>query len=289
MRPLPETTDLPDAATTAETRVGRAAAAAETLRLAAAGVDTDAVRAQLRPGLAELLEDLHDAVSWVRRREGSWTDRLGRMLLDAHWGRVWADHVAATERLLAELADLTSMLAGHRVAVPESLAAEPKRLLGQLGEVRERFAAGRGLSWLMQPGLYKLADDVRVDGEPLRTTEDVDIAAAWVRRAQARQRLGDHWSEWIQRLAIPAPGASAGSASAVRRGPGVGAAGGWRDPSTDVDPAGVGDGRVAGGSSTAGIGPAAWSGPARTARGAGARRGPAGRRREPARRLPRGF
>jgi very-short-patch-repair endonuclease len=210
MRPLPETTDLPDAATASENRARRAAAAAETSRLAAAGVDTDSVRAQQRPGLGELLEDLHDAVSWVRRREGSWTDRLGRMLLDAHWGRVWSDHVEATDRLLAELADLTRVLAGHRVAVPAPLAAEPKRLLGQLGEIRERYAAGRGLSWLMQPGLYKLADEVRVDGEPLRTVEDVDVAAAWVRRGQARQRLGDHWSEWIQRLGIPAPSDAAG-------------------------------------------------------------------------------
>jgi very-short-patch-repair endonuclease len=205
MRPLPETDHLPDAATAAENRARRAAALAETSRLAAVGVDPDAVRGQQRSGLAELLDELHDAVSWVRRREGSWTDRLGRMLLDAHWDRVWTDHVAASERLLTELADLTRMLAGHRVVLPEALAAEPKRLLGQLGEVRERFAARRGLSWLMQPGLYKLADEVRVDGEPLRTAEDVDVAAAHIRRVQARRRLGDHWSEWIQRLSIPAP------------------------------------------------------------------------------------
>jgi very-short-patch-repair endonuclease len=246
MRPLPETADLPDAATAADNRARRAAALAETSRLESAGVDTDGVRAQHRTGLTDLIDDLHDAVSWVRRREGSWTDRLGRLLLDRHWGRVWADHVAATERLLAQLADLVRALAGHRIVVPEQLAAEPKRLLGHLAEVRQRFASGKGVSWLMQPGLYKLTDEVRVDGEPLRTVTDVDLAAAWVRRSQARQRLGDHWSEWIQRVAIPSP--SAGDLLRPRRDdanrtardnlgglhdgrPGLGdGRGGWGDP-----------------------------------------------------------
>jgi very-short-patch-repair endonuclease len=212
LRPLPETTDLPDAATAQSDRARRWEAAAQTARSSSAGLDTDAVRAQGRPATTDLIDELHEAVSWVRRREGSWTDRLGRMLLDPHWARVWTDHVAATEALLYELADLARALAGHRVTVPEQLIAEPKRLLGQLAEVRQRFASGKGLSWLMQPGLFKLADDVRLDDEPLRTVADADLAAAWVRRSQARRRLGDHWAEWISRLAIPGRG------------------GGWGDP-----------------------------------------------------------
>ena len=63
--------------------------------------------------------------------------------------------------------------------------------------MRQRFAAGKGVSRLLQAALYRLAEEVRVDGEPLRTAEDVDLAAAWVRRAQARRRLGEHWAEWI--------------------------------------------------------------------------------------------
>ncbi|MEU8610205.1 hypothetical protein AB0C29_19665, partial [Actinoplanes sp. NPDC048791] len=56
---------------------------------------------------------------------------------------------------------------------------------------------------LVEGGLWRIADEVRVDGEALRTVEDVDLAVAWVRRGQARRRLGEHWAEWIQRLAIP--------------------------------------------------------------------------------------
>jgi len=205
LRPLPQVADLPDAATAKEHRADRAAMSAEVLRLEREGVDPDAVRDQGRPALTELLADLHDAVAWLQRREGGWTDRLGRLLNDPHWAALWRDHITATEALLAEMAGLTRSLAGHRIVVPEPLAAEPKRLLVQLAEVAQRFAAGKGLSWLMQPGLYKLADDVRVDGEPLRTTDDVELVTRWVRREQSRQRLGDRWAEWITRLAIPPP------------------------------------------------------------------------------------
>ena len=169
------------------------------------GVDIAAVRDYGREQFAETLRDLREAVAWLHRREGTWTDRLGRLLDDPHWQTVWADHVAATSALLTELAGLARTLAGHRVAVPDAPAAEPKRLLAQLGEIRQRYAQGRGISRLMQPGLYKLADDLRVDDEPPRSAEDIDLLVAWVRRAQARRRLGDHWSEWIQRLAIPHP------------------------------------------------------------------------------------
>ncbi len=206
LRRLPETADLPDGARAREDRVRRAAAMAEMARLAERGVDLAAVHAYGRAGLAELLDDLHEAVAWLQRREGSWTDRLGRLLDDPHWQRLWNDHVTATSALLTELADRSRTLAGHRVAVPDALAAEPKRLLAQLAEIRRRFAAGRGVSRLLQAGLHRVTEDVRVDDEPLRTVEDVDLAQTSVRRGQARRRLGDHWSEWIQRLGVPDPG-----------------------------------------------------------------------------------
>ncbi|WP_250000956.1 AAA domain-containing protein [Actinoplanes sp. M2I2] len=209
LEPLPVVDDLPVAAEERQRRAERDALLEETSELAAAGLDLAAVR---NANVAAARDDLHDAVAWLRRREGTWTDRLGRLLTDAHWRAVWTDHVAATEALLAELASLTRVLAGHQVSVPEAYAAEPKRLLAQLAEIRQRFASGRGLSRLLQAALFRVADDVRVDGEPLRSTEDVDVAAAWVRRGQARQRLGAHWSEWRQRLDIAAP------------------AGGWGDP-----------------------------------------------------------
>ncbi|MEU4239709.1 arginase family protein [Actinoplanes sp. NPDC026619] len=218
LRPLPETADLPDEAETRRRREEQKTLAGRVAELAAAGLAIDEVR---RDDLDQIRADVRDALTWLRRREGAWTDRLGRLLNDPHWRAVWSDHVAATEILLAELAALTRELAGHRVTVPESHAREPKRLLAQLAEIRQRFAAGRSLSRLLQAPLWKLADEVRVDDEPLRTAEDVDVVAAWVRRQQARLRLGGHWSEWIDRLSIPVPPGPGSSVPPVGAGHGT--------------------------------------------------------------------
>ncbi|GGK87045.1 AAA domain-containing protein [Mangrovihabitans endophyticus] len=202
--PLADVTGLPAAAQAHAARERRAEASAAIDDLSAAGVDVTEVRALGPDGAQRLRGELREAVSWLRRREGGWTDRLGRLLADPHWQQVWTDHLTATAALLDELAGLTRALAGHRVDVPAQLAGEPKRTLLQLAEMRQRFAAGKGLSRLMQPGLAKLADEIRVDDEALRTTSDVDLATAWLQRRQARRRLAERWAEWSQRLDIPA-------------------------------------------------------------------------------------
>ncbi|MEV6346890.1 AAA domain-containing protein [Actinoplanes sp. NPDC051851] len=212
MRPLPEIQDLPDAAESSARRAEIAEIEATLSRLADQGVQNSRVRAMEPDVLAELLTELKDAVAWLRRREGTWTDRLGRLMHDQHWKSLWADHVASVEELLTELAASAREQAGHRIVVPDQLANEPKMLLAKLGEIRLRFEAGKGLNRLLQPGLYRVADEVRVDGEGLRSVEDVDQVVAWVRRIQSRRRLGDLWAEWVERLRITEP------------------AGGWGDP-----------------------------------------------------------
>ncbi|BBH66304.1 very short patch repair endonuclease [Actinoplanes sp. OR16] len=205
MRPLPEIQDLPDASASAAARQRIEEIEATLSRLADQGVDFEMVRAERRAGMAELLPELKDALAWLRRREGTWTDRLGRLLDDPHWRTLWNDQVVTTEKLFAELATLARQVTGHRIAIPEPILAEPKLLLTRLAEIGQRFEAGRSLSRLLQPGLYRLADEVRVDGEPLRTADDVELVVAAVRRSQARRRLGDSWQEWVDRLSIPEP------------------------------------------------------------------------------------
>jgi very-short-patch-repair endonuclease len=203
LRPLPEVAELPDAASARSTRAERESAADRVSRLEAAGVDTDAVRATGAEAVTALLDGLRDAVAWLHRREGTWTDRLGRLLSDPHWATMWTDHVTATEELQRSLAELARTLGGHRVTAAPALAAEPRKLLAGLAELRDRFAAGKGVNRLLQAGLHRIADEVRVDGEPLRTVEDAELAAAWIRRGQVQRRLGEHWTEWSRRLAIP--------------------------------------------------------------------------------------
>ncbi|WP_433285520.1 sigma-70 family RNA polymerase sigma factor [Micromonospora sp. CA-244673] len=204
LRHLPTAAALPTASALLAARRDLAATRAELDRLIADGVTLAEVRAFGRPALDELVGHLREALAVVAAREGAWTDRLARLLqADPNWRAMWEDHVAACQRALAEIAASTRVVAGHRVAVSDPHLAEPRRLLAQLGELRQRFAAGKGVSKLFQGTLAKLAADCRVDGEILRTTQDVDVVLAYVNRLRIRQELATRWTEWGSRLALP--------------------------------------------------------------------------------------
>ena len=62
---------------------------------------------------------------------------------------------------------------------------------------------------LTQGGLFRVVTECRVEGEPLRTVDDVDLVAATVERIQLRQQLAGRWAEWGARLDAPVPPAGA--------------------------------------------------------------------------------
>ncbi|MGC3859893.1 AAA domain-containing protein [Micromonospora chersina] len=204
LRHLPTAAALPTASALLAARRELAAIRAELDRLIADGVTLAEVRAFGRPALDELVGHLREALAVLAAREGAWTDWLARLLqADPNWRAMWEDHVAACQRALAEIAAATRVVAGHRVTVSDPHLAEPRRLLAQLGEMRQRFAAGKGVSKLFQGTLAKLAADCRIDGEILRTTQDVDVVLAYVNRLRLRQEVATRWTEWGSRLNLP--------------------------------------------------------------------------------------
>ncbi|MFI5485651.1 AAA domain-containing protein [Micromonospora echinaurantiaca] len=204
VRHLPTAAALPTASAVLAARRELAAARAELDNLVAEGVVLQEVRSFGRPALDELAGHLREALAVLTAREGAWTDGLARLLqADANWRVMWEDHVAACQRGLAELAAATRVVAGRRVTVPEPHLAEARRLLSQLAELRQRFAAGKGVNRLFQGTLAKLATDCCIDGENLRTTDDVDIVAAYVNRLRLRQELATRWTEWRSLLNLP--------------------------------------------------------------------------------------
>ncbi|OLB79392.1 MAG: hypothetical protein AUI14_10575 [Actinobacteria bacterium 13_2_20CM_2_71_6] len=169
------------------------------------GIALDGVRALTEPQLDELARTLRAEADELTRREGSWTDRLGHLVRDPSWQAVWDAHVAACQQTLTELARRTAFLAGRSVTVPDEHATEPRRLLGELGEIRGRLAEGRKVGRFTQGDLHRLMEQCRVDGEPVRTLSDADLVIASVERGQLRSQLAARWAEWSQRLEFPMP------------------------------------------------------------------------------------
>ncbi|WP_422753189.1 AAA domain-containing protein [Micromonospora sp. WMMD708] len=205
LRELPTAADLPTAEAIRDDRRELAATRHELDRLADAGVLVAEVRAVGQPALEELGGQLREALTLLTEREGAWTDRLGALLqADANWRIRWEDHVAASQQALADLAAAARVIAGHEVDVAEVHLTEPRRLLALLDELRQRFAAGKGVSKLFQGTLARIATDCRIDGEVLRSADDVDIVVAYVTRRRLRQALAIRWAEWRAPLGLPA-------------------------------------------------------------------------------------
>ena len=173
------------------------------------GVAVQGVRTLGATALDELARGLRVEADALARREGNWTDRLGHLVRDPSWRAVWEDHVRAGQELLTELARRTAFVAGREILVPEEYAAEPRRLLTQLAEIRGRLAAGKRVNRLTQADLARIMADVRVDGEPVRSVSDVDLVTATVERGQLRARLAHRWAEWGSRLSLPVPDGAA--------------------------------------------------------------------------------
>ncbi|MEH0980889.1 AAA domain-containing protein [Micromonospora sp. CPCC 205556] len=209
LRDLPTAADLPAAAAILADRRRLDEAVRELHQLAAAGIALPQVRAFGPQPLDDLATQLREALTMLAAREGSWTDRLGTLLqADPNWQQMWHDHVEACQRALGELTAATRVIAGHQVTVPDAHLTEPRRLLAQLGELRQRFAAGKGVNRLFQGTLARLAADCRIDGEILRAADDVDIVVAYVTRQRLRQELTTRWQEWTAPLELTVPAGS---------------------------------------------------------------------------------
>ena len=169
------------------------------------GISIDGVRAIGSTAVDELAATLRGASDELTRREGSWTARLGHLIRDPSWRVVWDGHVAACQQLLGELGRRTAFLAGRRITIPEPYGTQPRRLLTQLAEIRTRYAAGKPVRRLTHAELARVVAEIQVDGEPLRTADDVDLVVATVEREQLRQQLAARWGEWRTRLDAPVP------------------------------------------------------------------------------------
>ncbi len=172
------------------------------------GIDIDGVRRLGEERVVELSRALRAASDELTRREGTWADRLGHLVRDPSWQPVWDDHVIACRRLLADLGQRTTLLSGRAVSIPDERAGEPRRLLTQLAQARSRLGTDRKISRLTQPELARVLTDCTVDGEVLRTIDDIDLVIATIERRQLRAQLALRWTEWSTRLDFPIPAAA---------------------------------------------------------------------------------
>ena len=203
-RRLPERDALPDGA-----RLRRADEHSDALRqrvgaLASTGVDVVAVRSAGRQQIALLAEELW-RVAHRARAYLPWQRRLaGQLAVSPAWRETCQAEVAGCTEMLTETARWRSVLAGRAVQIPPELRADTRQLRFDLNALRNRLVEARGVSRLLHRRLAQLRDEIRVDGAPLRTVDDVDAALATVGLEWARHRLRERWNHFATELDGPA-------------------------------------------------------------------------------------
>jgi very-short-patch-repair endonuclease len=148
-----------------------------------AGLSVTALDALGEAAVRALLDDTRAGAERAARLSVGWLAAArAQCAASGAQAEFWAGQATTLSAEVTELRGLTARTFGHPIQVP---AGDPRGHLRLLGELRERYAAGRGIPRLGGRELRELRDAIRVDGLVPHTADDVAIAEAEVRRRQA--------------------------------------------------------------------------------------------------------
>lgn len=154
-------------------------------------------------------EDLHALIDWVDRAsktlaqlEQPWLATIRGELRNASFSVIWRDQLNAVRSGVQELAAWRNQLLGHDVTLPgEGLPG--KELIEQLRQVRDRLAAGKGVSKTFHRELYRVRESCQVDSESPRTAEEVELCISEARSRRLRYELIRRWNDAVGRVGGP--------------------------------------------------------------------------------------
>ncbi|MGH3167120.1 MAG: DEAD/DEAH box helicase, partial [Trebonia sp.] len=152
--------------------------------------------------LSALTESVGQAAERLEQLEQPWLATIRGELRNAAFAATWRDQMKAIREGIEELSAWRNRLLGHSVVLPgEGLPS--KELIEQLGQLRGRLAAGKGVGKTFQKDLFRVREACRVDEEPPRSADDVElcILEAWTRRR--RYELIRRWNDAISRVRGP--------------------------------------------------------------------------------------
>ena len=206
---LPQPRDLPTSATLASIVADRSDVRDRLAGTEAAVQDRLALERLTPDELAALTASVDRAARCLAQLERPWLAAVRAEVRIPSFAATWRDQLKAIGEGIEELAAWRNRLIGHRVELPGD-DAEPgvtpvpgKELLGQLTELRGRLAQGRGVSKVLHRDLYRMREACRVDDEPPRTAEDMELCLAEARSRRRRQELIRRWNDTVGRVSGP--------------------------------------------------------------------------------------
>ncbi|MDX6418889.1 MAG: hypothetical protein QOG28_3509 [Trebonia sp.] len=206
---LPQPADLPTSATLASIVADRSDVRDRLAGTEAAVQDRLALERLAPDELAALTASVDRGARRLAQLERPWLAAVRAEVRNPSFAATWRDQLKAIGEGIEELAAWRNRLIGHRVELPGD-DAEPgvtpvpgRELLGQLTELRGRLAQGRGVSKVLHRDLYRIREACRVDDEPPRTAEDMELCLAEARSRRRRQELTRRWNDTVGRVSGP--------------------------------------------------------------------------------------
>jgi very-short-patch-repair endonuclease len=152
-------------------------------------------------GLSTLVEAVERAAHQLAELEQPWLTAVRAELRTAVFAATWRDQMKAWQEGIEELAAWQGRLLGHSVVIPDGLPSAG--FLEQLVLLRDRLAAGKGVSKTFQKDLYQVREACTVDEEPPRRPEDAELCVMEARSRRRRYELIQGWNGAVSRIAGP--------------------------------------------------------------------------------------
>jgi very-short-patch-repair endonuclease len=153
-------------------------------------------------GLSDLTAAVERAAGQLGQLEQPWLAAVRAELRSAAFAATWRDQVKAWREGIEELAAWRGRLLGHSVGLPDT-GLPPKELLAQLERLRDRLAAGKGVSKTFQKDLFQVREACTVDEEPPRGPEDAELCVIEARSRRRRYELIRRWNDAVGRISGP--------------------------------------------------------------------------------------
>ena len=154
-------------------------------------------------------EDLFTLIDTVERSarqlaelEQPWLAAIRGELRSALFAATWRDQMKVWHEGIEELAAWQRRLLGHSVVLPGG-GLSPTELIEQLQQLRDRLAAGKGVSKTFQKDLHRVREACAVDEEPPRRAEDAELCIIEARSRRRRHELILGWNGAIGRIGGP--------------------------------------------------------------------------------------
>lgn len=149
--------------------------------------------------LTGLHEDVTECADWMRKVSGTWLDKVRQESAAAIGRGEWQEFADGISAAREAAVTFRRQTAAHEVAVPGDRDPE---LDEGLRDARQRYSAGKGVSWVQRTASRAL-DQCTVDGHLPRTADEVDLCVAALDRQDRQRELTRRWHNGTSRVGGP--------------------------------------------------------------------------------------